>query len=41
MAREDLFRIKKILDNKRKIIVEEEAEVAKFEAMQQAKGIKV
>ncbi|EGR27568.1 vacuolar ATP synthase subunit d, putative [Ichthyophthirius multifiliis] len=40
MAREDLFRIKKVLDNKRKVIAEEDAEVAKYEAMMAAKGVK-
>ena len=29
MAREDLYRIKKVLDNKRKVIAEEDAEVAR------------
>lgn len=39
MSREDFYRLKKVLDNKKKIVEEEAIEVAKRIAFFKAKGI--
>lgn len=40
MSREDFFRLKKVLDFKRKVILEEEAATKLKEAELRAKGVK-